>query len=89
MNLKGILEMDKKQVLEIVNKIFREVFDDSTLCIQNETTAQDIEDWDSLTHLELIAEIESVFTVTFTLGEINTFVNVGEMCECIEKHLNK
>ncbi len=79
--------MTHEQVMERLTKIFQELFDDESIVLTDETTAADIEDWDSLAHMELISETEAVFEIHFTLGEITNFANVGEMCNCIMKHL--
>lgn len=80
--------MNKEQIMDRLNGVFRELFDDEDIVVVDETTANDIEDWDSLAHLELITMVETEFQIRFTLGEINSFANVGEMCSCIERHLS-
>lgn len=80
--------MTKEQVIETVKEVFWEVFDDEDIEITNETTAKDVDEWDSLAHLQLIAYIEKKFSIHFSLGEINSFANVGEMCDCIIKHIS-
>ena len=79
--------MTHAEIMEKLQDVFREVFDDASLSVSDETTAADIEEWDSLTHLELISTVEDTFNVHFSIGEINNFENVGAMCECILKHL--
>lgn len=79
--------MTKEHVMIKLNRIFTEVFEDDNIVISDATNAKDIEDWDSLAHLQLIAAIEKDFKIHFTLGEINSFQNVGEMCTCMMKHL--
>lgn len=75
------------EIMEQLQGIFREQFDDEDIQVEDSTTADDIEDWDSLAHMELIATVEEHFRIRFSLGEINSFANVGEMCDCIVKHL--
>ncbi|MCI9570984.1 MAG: acyl carrier protein [Lachnospiraceae bacterium] len=65
--------------------IFREVFEDDEIVLRDDMTANDIEDWDSLTHIQLIETIENVFKITFTLQEVNELQNVGEFIELTEK----
>ena len=65
--------------------IFREVFEDDEIVLSDDLTANDIEDWDSLTHIQLIETIENVFKITFTLQEVNELQNVGEFIELTEK----
>ena len=79
--------MSREEIMRKVNDIFRELFEDDNLAIYDATTANDIEEWDSLTHLELITMVEQTFDIQFTLGEINGFANVGAMCDCILKHI--
>lgn len=68
-----------------VNEIFQDIFDDANIQITDNMTANDIEDWDSLTHLQLISEIESVYNIKFTMGEIQGFANIGELINTIMK----
>lgn len=75
--------MDKNQILEEVQEIFREVLDNEEIELANETTADDIEEWDSLTHIQLIVAIEKHFKIKFTSKEILSWQNVGEMIDCI------
>ncbi|MCH5275683.1 MAG: acyl carrier protein [Lachnospiraceae bacterium] len=75
--------MDKKEILARVNEIFKEVFDDETLVITEETTAQDIEDWDSFEHINLIVAIEQNFKIKFVMEEVSGMKNVGEMINII------
>ena len=79
--------MNKQDVMVKLNEIFKDVFDDDTLVITEETYSGNIEDWDSLSHLELIASIENEFKIKFKLDEIKNMLNVGQMCACILKHL--
>jgi len=76
-----------RDVLIEVNKIFIDVFEDDSIVIKNETTANDIEEWDSLTHIQLILAIEKHFKFRFTSVEIQTWKNVGEMLQSVEKKL--
>jgi len=72
--------------MDILNKlqeIFRDVFDDETIVLTNETTQDDIEDWDSLEHINLVVAIENHFNVKFNMGEVTAFKNVGEMVDKI------
>ncbi len=75
--------MTREEVFEKVNEIFRDNFDDESITVNEETTADDIEDWDSLEHINLIAAIENVFGMKFTMGEVVSMKNVGEMVDII------
>lgn len=79
--------MDREEILAKVNEIFRDVFDDEGIEISEETTADDIEDWDSLTHITLIAEIENEFGFKFSMKDVVGMKNVGEMLDIIEKEI--
>lgn len=70
-----------------VQEIFRDVFDDEELIIYNETTADDIEDWDSLAQMNLVVAIEKHFKIRFKVEEIASLHNVGEMLELIEQRV--
>ena len=72
---------------ERLQDIFRDVFDDDGLTINDSTTSSDIEDWDSLAHIQLITAIEKEFGIKFTLKEAVSAENVGEFTELIESKL--
>lgn len=75
--------MDKKQILEEVQEIFREVLDNEEIELQFNTTSDDVDEWDSLTHIQLIVAIEKHFKIKFTSVEIMGWKNVGEMIDFI------
>jgi len=75
--------MTREEVYVRLNNVFREVFDDEELEVNDGTTSDDIEDWDSLEHINLVAAIEKEFDVKFTMAQIMGFENVGEMVDCI------
>jgi acyl carrier protein len=68
-----------------LQKIFQKIFDDDSIEIIDEMTAADIDDWDSLTHIQLVAAIEANFSIKFTTVEISGTKNVGEFIALIEK----
>ena len=70
-------------IYERLNRVFREVFDDDTITVNASTTAADIDDWDSLTHIPLIAAVEDEFGVKFSMKQVSSMKNVGEMAEII------
>lgn len=75
--------MEKNEILEQVQDIFQDVLDNDEINIKDETTADDIDEWDSLSHIQLIVAIEKVFKIKFTSKEILSWNNVGEMIRCI------
>ena len=81
--------MVKTEILKLVNNVFIDVLDNEGIILYDKTTANDIEEWDSLTHIQLVVAIEKHFRVRFTSAEIMSWKNVGEMCQAIEKRLNK
>jgi acyl carrier protein len=72
----------------ILEKIFQDIFNNSSLLISNNTSAKDIDGWDSLTHIRLIVSIEKKLNIRFSALEIYDLKNVGEMVELIKKKLN-
>jgi acyl carrier protein len=70
-----------------LQRVFREVFDDESISITAETTAADIDAWDSLEHINLIIAVEREFKVKFRTGEITGLKNVGEFEALLERHL--
>ena len=81
--------MERSEILIRVNEIFRDIFDDDSLVIRDETTASDIPDWDSLMQIELVAAHESYFGLRFGMKEVLNMKNVGEMIDFILKRATK
>ena len=77
--------MSREEILPKINEIFRDVLDDETLVIAGETTADDVEDWDSLAHINLVVAIEQEFNIKIALGELQSLKNVGDMVDLIQK----
>ncbi len=75
--------MEEKEVYERLNEVFRDVFDDDDLEVNAETTADDIDDWDSLSHITLVSAVEDEFGIRFKMGEVSGMKNVGEMVDTI------
>jgi acyl carrier protein len=72
-------------VKEKLETIMRNVFDDNNINVFSEMTADDVEEWDSLTHIDLIVSIESDFKIKLTIDEMIGLKDVGDMIELIEK----
>lgn len=80
--------MERKVIFEKLNAIFEDVLDlDETPNLTDETSANDIEEWDSLSHIQLIVAIEKSFKIKFTSLEIMKWANVGEMVNSMEEKL--
>ena len=77
--------MDGREIFARLNKVFQEVFDDPSIRLTPQTTAEDIEDWDSLEHITLISAVEREFHMKFKMKEISSMKNVGEMAGIIQE----
>lgn len=75
--------MDAREIFTRLNRVFQDVFDDDSIRVTPNTTADDIEDWDSLEHITLISAVEREFRMKFKMGEISSMKNVGEMASII------
>ena len=75
--------MSRDQIYEKLTEVFRDVFDDEKLTIGEVTTADDIEDWDSLTHITLLSATEDAFGIKFNMKAVHGLKNVGEMVDLI------
>ena len=75
------------EIIEKLNRIFGEVFDDETIKVNDNSTANDVEGWDSLSHVNLIVLIEKRFKIKFETKELLTFKNVGDLRKAIEKKI--
>ncbi len=79
--------MSKTEILEKLNGIFQDVFDDEDLKVEEATTAADVEGWDSLTHIMLLSAIEDEFGIKFDMKAVQGLKDVGAMVELIESLL--
>ena len=77
--------MTHAEVMERLTGVFRDVFDDDSIVITDQTTANDIEDWDSLEHINLVEAVEQEFRMRFKMKEVSGMKNVGEMARIIEE----
>lgn len=77
--------MNKDQIFEKLTTIFQDIFDDEEITIGEKTTAADIEDWDSLTHIMLLSAVEDEFGIKFDMKAVQGLKNVGEMVDLIGK----
>ena len=75
--------MSKEEIYKNLDEVFQDVFDDENIHVNSETTADDIEDWDSLEHINLVVAIENRFGMKFKMNEVTSMKNVGEMVDII------
>jgi len=73
----------RDDILKQITDILRQVLEDDRIVLTETTTAKDVPDWDSLSHVEIVVAIEKSFKIKFTTKEIRSFKNVGEMCDSI------
>jgi len=77
------LTVSREEVFDKVTEIFRDVFDDDDLVINDSTNSDSIEDWDSLEHIQLIVGMEKEFGIKFDIKTVNSLENVGQMIDLI------
>lgn len=75
--------MNKNAVIKRLTEVFRDVFDDDSIVIGENTTSADIDDWDSIEHINLIGAVEDEFGMRFKMREVSGMKNVGEMIDII------
>lgn len=75
--------MKREEIFQKLNEIFREVFEDDSIEVLETTSAADIEDWDSLTHITLVSAVEDEFDIKFSMKDVIGMKNVGEMVDII------
>ena len=79
--------MEQQQILEKLNGIFADVLDNEDIKLTETTTAADIEEWDSLYHIQLVVAIERNYKIKFTASEIQSWKNVGDMINAVKSKL--
>jgi acyl carrier protein len=70
---------------ERLQVVFRDIFDDDSIVLREDMTAADVENWDSLNHIDLIVAIEREFKVKFTTAEVTMLKNVGQLAALVDK----
>lgn len=80
--------MTRDEIFTGVQNIFRDIFDEDDLTINDNTNSDEIEEWDSLNHINLVSAIEKEFKIKFALGELETLKDVGSMIDLMYKKLN-
>ena len=81
--------MSNSEILTVVSSIIQEVLELPDLNVTVNTSAADVDEWDSMSHIQLISAIEIKYKVRFALGELQALKNVGDMIELIQKKLTK
>ncbi|MEJ7586597.1 MAG: acyl carrier protein [Ferruginibacter sp.] len=76
--------MERDEILKQVNDIFTDTLDNEDIIVTETTTANEVEEWDSLTHILLVVAVEKHFKIRFTSKEIQSWNNVGEMITSIQ-----
>jgi len=79
--------MTREEVFNGVQDIFRDIFDEDDMVIENTTSSDEVEDWDSLNHINLVSAIEKEFKIKFALGELMTLKDVGAMVDLMMEKL--
>ena len=80
--------MERTEIINELTVVFRKIFSDQTLVLSDDMTANDVDNWDSLSHMLLISEIENYFSIKFKLRELNKLKNVGILIDFIDTKLN-
>jgi len=80
--------VQKEEILKGVQDVFIDVLEDDNIVLNYNTTADDIMGWDSLNHVVIIVEIEKKFNLKFKLEEIQSFKNIGEICDMVFNKVN-
>ncbi len=79
--------MERKDIFEKLTVIFRDVMDNDDIVLEESTSAEDIEEWDSLAHVQLIEKIEAVLGVRFSAKEMTSWDELGELVDSIQAKL--
>jgi acyl carrier protein len=79
--------MEHTEIFEKLTIIFRKIFTDETIVLSRELTANDVSNWDSLTHMLMIGEVENEFSIKFKLKELGKLDNVGSLVTLIESKI--
>jgi len=77
--------MQKEELLSALTTLFRDVLENDAIVLTDETTANDIEEWDSLNHIQLVVAVEKHFNIRFTAKEIQSWKNIGSLILDIQK----
>lgn len=76
--------MNRTEIVEKLTIVFHEVFNDNSIVLRDDMTADDVENWDSLSHMSMITKVEEVFGIKFKLKELNKLKMVGDLIQIVE-----
>jgi acyl carrier protein len=76
--------METAEIYQKLTSIFRKVFDDDSIVVRPDLTADDVDEWDSLSHIRLVLTVEKAFNIKFSASEIGRLKNVGEFADLIK-----
>lgn len=79
--------MQNAEIYQRLNSIFRDVFHEDDIVVRPDLTAEDVDEWDSLSHIRLVLTVEKAFNVKFSASEIGNLKNVGEFVQLIQTKL--
>ncbi|MDD6270238.1 MAG: acyl carrier protein [Oscillospiraceae bacterium] len=75
--------MTHEEIMERLTEVFRDIFDDDSICVNENTVPEDIEEWDELSHIDIITAVEDEFSMRFRTREVSGVKNAGEISEII------
>lgn len=81
--------MDRVAIYEKLTELFRDIFDDDDIVIGDDTTAADVEGWDSLTNIRLILAVETAFSIRLSAAQVSALAQLGDLVSVIERKLNQ
>ena len=81
--------MERNEIIEKLTVIFRSVFENDGIVLRDDMTADDVDTWDSLTHMAMISEVEKCFSIKFKLKELNKLRQVGDLIAIVESKLQQ
>lgn len=79
--------MERDSLLKQINEIFIDVLENPTIILKEDTSAADVEEWDSLNHIQLVVAIEKRFKIKFSTPEIQRWKNIGDLCDSVNSKL--
>ena len=81
--------MNRAALYEKLTELFRDIFDDDSIIVGDETTAADVEGWDSLTNIRLILAVETAFSLRLSASQVSALAKLGDLVDVIEKKLDR